>query len=35
MWLRASFDCVRRVCPNIRLRRRRFRSLLRGAGEVL
>ncbi|VDP21260.1 unnamed protein product [Heligmosomoides polygyrus] len=22
MWIRASFDCVRRVCPNIRLRRR-------------
>ncbi|VDP08754.1 unnamed protein product [Heligmosomoides polygyrus] len=21
MWLRASFDCIRRVCPNIRLRR--------------
>ncbi|VDP20124.1 unnamed protein product [Heligmosomoides polygyrus] len=21
MWLPASFDCVRRVCPNIRLRR--------------
>lgn len=36
-WRRGStsFDCVRRIHSNIQLRRRRRRSLLRRAGEIL